>query len=194
VIENVDYTNQLPLANMSDNLNAIDWSNITHAYGRATDLPATLRALAFGNGEECDRALWELHGNIWHQGTVYEATAYAVPFLLDLVKINHARSAEILSLLALIASGSSHLERHGNLLKMSEAIYDAKLTQELEWVTQAKKAVAAGSPLFIELMAAKDLRIREMSIFLLGLTRAVSSPSDDISEVEIIERIHGIES
>jgi hypothetical protein len=177
-----------------DNLDAIDWSKINHCYGPATDLPATLRALASGDKKQRERALWELHGNIWHQGTVYEATAYAVPFLLELVRSNHPGMLDVLGLLALIADGKSYLKVHGKALKMRDGQYQAQLARELEWVVQAKKAVAMGTELFVNLLAAEDRKLREMAAFLLGLTLSVASPSDDISTVEVIEKIMGIES
>jgi len=177
-----------------DNLDTINWSNIKHAYGPATDLPDTLRALAFGDKQQREHAIWELHGNIWHQGTVYEATAYAVPFLLDLVRNNHADSLEVLCLLALIACGSSYLEVHGNRLKLSDVQYAAKLAQERGWAVEAKKAVGMGSELFMKLLTAGDPSLREMGILLLGLTLAGLPPANEISVVEVIERILGVES
>jgi hypothetical protein len=153
---------------------ATDWSKINHCYGPATDLPTTLRALASGDTKQREHALWELHGNIWHQGTVYEATAYAVPFLLELVRNNHADTLEVLGLLALIADGNSYLKVHGKDSKMSDGEYQAQLARELEWVAEAKKAVAMGSELFMELLAAEDRKLREMAAFLLGLTRSVA--------------------
>ena len=63
----------------------------------ATDVPRNLRALAFGDEQERKQALHALHGNIWHQHTIYEATAFAVPFLVELVQ-NTPDQEEILSL------------------------------------------------------------------------------------------------
>jgi hypothetical protein len=149
-------------------------------------------ALASGDKKQRQDALWELHGNIWHQGTVYEATAYAVPFLVELVRSNPTESAEVLGLLALIANGTSYLEVHGNLLKMRDEEYRTKLAVEREWVAQARKAVAKGTSLFMELLDAKDPRLREMSILLLGLTLAAGR--DDVDAVDVIEKILRIES
>jgi hypothetical protein len=177
-----------------DTLNTIDWSKISHAYGPASDLPDMLRALASGDTKQRQEALWELHGNIWHQGTVYEATAYAVPFLLELVEKNHADSLEVLALLALIANGSSYLAVHGNSLKLSESEYQARLAQELDWVARAGKAVASGSQLFMSFLAGKDPKLREMGAFLLGLACPILPESSDISELRVIEQILGIDS
>ena len=63
-------------------LDAVGWARLGHAYGTAGDVPDLLRALATDAHE---RALDALYGNIFHQGSRYEATAHAVPFLLGLV-------------------------------------------------------------------------------------------------------------
>jgi hypothetical protein len=55
-----------------------------HAFGPATDVPALIRQLADGSSDGREAALAELFGPIWHQGTVFEATACAVPFPIEL--------------------------------------------------------------------------------------------------------------
>ena len=66
-------------------LDEIRWDELTHAYGNASDVPGLLRQLAASDPATVSPALGALFGNIWHQGTVYQATAPAVPFLLELV-------------------------------------------------------------------------------------------------------------
>jgi hypothetical protein len=93
---------------MLEGLDDVPWRRLKHAYGRADDVPDLLRALTtrqrLKRGEES--ALWHLFGNIHHQGTIYEATAYAVPFLLALVASRRTPDrVGILQLLAAIASG-----------------------------------------------------------------------------------------
>ncbi len=70
---------------MLDGLDAVDWSSIRHCYGPATDVPEQLRALASDDPERRAWARDQLFGNIYHQGGSFEASAYAVPFLLELV-------------------------------------------------------------------------------------------------------------
>jgi PcrA/UvrD tudor domain len=135
-----------------DALDQIPWNDLTHAYGSAADVPDLLRSLGTASpdlqGE--DSPLWQLFGNIWHQGTVYEATAYAVPFLIELaVDRRTPDRVGILSLLAEIAKGNSYREVHGNLLK--EPDFERKRTQELSWARQAHEAVAAGFTQFVDL-------------------------------------------
>jgi hypothetical protein len=79
---------------------------LTHAYGAATDVPAQIRALRSSVASERERALWELYGNIFHQGTRYDATAYAVPFLLEVLAAPDCPDRTgLLDLLAGIAVG-----------------------------------------------------------------------------------------
>ncbi|MBY9003039.1 MAG: hypothetical protein KGD73_03625 [Candidatus Lokiarchaeota archaeon] len=71
---------------MLEGLDKIDWKNLEHAYGEASDVPDLIRSLASNNIEEREDALWELYGNIFHQGTRYEATRYAIPFIFELIR------------------------------------------------------------------------------------------------------------
>ncbi|MFC4043584.1 hypothetical protein ACFO1B_34610 [Dactylosporangium siamense] len=70
---------------MLDGLEDVDWACLEHAYGPATDVPDHLRGLLAPEAEDRRRALSGLYGDICHQGTRYEASAPAVPFLLELL-------------------------------------------------------------------------------------------------------------
>jgi hypothetical protein len=65
-----------------EGLNAIAWDAYTHAYGPASEVPTDLRRLVSSDSERRRQALWQLGGSIYHQGSIYGATAVAVPFLL----------------------------------------------------------------------------------------------------------------
>jgi hypothetical protein len=135
-----------------DDLDRIPWKHLTHAYGSAEDVPGLLRALRKAppdlQGEESP--LWQLFGNIWHQGTVYPATAYAVPFLIDMAADPDTPDrVGVLALLAEIAKGSSYRDAHGNVL--NEKDFQEKLGRELEWVKACHEAVAKGFRVFVEI-------------------------------------------
>ncbi len=86
-------------------LESVPWGELSHAFGNAGDVPGLLRALTSKDAVQREDALFELFGNIWHQGTVYEATAYAVPFLVELaVDRTISGRAEILGLIGWIAA------------------------------------------------------------------------------------------
>ncbi|MFY1705331.1 HEAT repeat domain-containing protein [Micromonospora sp. WMMA1923] len=70
---------------MLDGIDDIQWSRLGHAYGSAADVPDQIRALRSPEQPVRQQALNALFGNIFHQGTRYQASAYAVPFLLELL-------------------------------------------------------------------------------------------------------------
>lgn len=67
---------------MLEGLNDINWQRLTHAYGPASDVPELIRNLTSPAPDIREQAQKGLRSTIWHQGTVYEATAYALPFLI----------------------------------------------------------------------------------------------------------------
>lgn len=87
---------------MFNGMDDVPWDRLQHAFGAARDVPQILRAIADGD----DEALNELFGNIWHQGTVYEATPFAVPFVAELLDVNGVDHATVLHLLSSIARDS----------------------------------------------------------------------------------------
>ena len=89
-----------------DGIDDIDWTSLQHAFGSAADVPDLLRALLSEDARVRDDARSELYGNIWHQGTVYEATAYAVPFLFRLALTTSTPDrVDVVSLIGAIAEG-----------------------------------------------------------------------------------------
>lgn len=135
---------------MLDGLDQIPWNRLRHAHGAADDVPDLLRRLRTASPEMTGEQspLWHLSGNIWHQGTVYEATPYAVPFLIELAA--HPLVPDrlgILQLLAAIATGRSYRDVHGNLL--NEPDFAERQALELRWVEEAHVAVARGIASFL---------------------------------------------
>jgi hypothetical protein len=87
----------------------VEWGRLTHAYGYADDVPALIRALRSADAKERDDARYELYGNIYHQGTRFEASRYAVPFLLELLADPDTPDrADLLRLLAALAVGQDY--------------------------------------------------------------------------------------
>src|SRR5690349_20497174 len=79
---------------MLEDLDRVDWSKLRHAYGEASAVPALIRALASPVSEYWEQALDDLRGCILHQGTVYEATLFAVPFLIELLEYDTVQCKE----------------------------------------------------------------------------------------------------
>ncbi|MEU8001820.1 hypothetical protein AB0B66_11710 [Catellatospora sp. NPDC049111] len=74
--------NDGPLADVD----AIAWHRLHHAYGPATDVPDQLRALRSRDAVRRSGALSELFGNVYHQGTRWQASHAVVPLLVALVE------------------------------------------------------------------------------------------------------------
>lgn len=81
----------------------VDWSRVEAGYGPADEVPSLLASLYSPDPAERDRAIGELWSCLCHQGTVYEASAVAVPFLLDAARDAPLAPPERTSVLALIA-------------------------------------------------------------------------------------------
>lgn len=87
-------------------LEQTDWASLKHAYGSAADVPDQIRCLTSDDKETRDKALWHLYGNIFHQGTRYQASPYAVPCLYALLSDPSTPARhDIVELLVAIAIG-----------------------------------------------------------------------------------------
>jgi hypothetical protein len=58
------------------------WSDLEHAYGTASDVPAMLRRISTGDGD----AVNELFGSVCHQGSIYSASYAVVAHLIIAAK------------------------------------------------------------------------------------------------------------
>ncbi|MFF9567292.1 hypothetical protein [Streptomyces sp. NPDC014685] len=87
-------------------VDAQPWAELRHAYGAATDVPGHLRALAGEDEEAASEAVSELYSAILHQGSVYGATAHAVPYLARLAGAGY-RTEDLLVLIGGIAEGGA---------------------------------------------------------------------------------------
>ncbi|MFH7595661.1 hypothetical protein WDV06_11245 [Streptomyces racemochromogenes] len=126
------------------------WQDSSHAYGGAEDLPALLRDLAGADEGASDEALEELYGSLLHQGTVYTASAEAVPFLVRIAAAGH-RTADLLALLAGMAGST---DEHG--------VAPGAL----------RSAVAGQLPLLLPLLGAPAAEVRGRAAWALSSTGA----------------------
>jgi hypothetical protein len=90
-----------------EGLGSIPWDRYSHAYGPAVDVPMDLSRLAAEDPEIRESARWQLGGSIYHQGTIYSATAVAIPFLAAFsLETRLPDRAKIAGLLAEIANSA----------------------------------------------------------------------------------------
>jgi hypothetical protein len=63
-------------------INNARWTELTHAYGNASDIPALLARLDHATGDELKQAWFDLWSALCHQGDVYSASFAAVPHIV----------------------------------------------------------------------------------------------------------------
>ncbi|WP_432991944.1 hypothetical protein [Dactylosporangium sp. CA-233914] len=113
-------------------LDEVDWSVLTHAYGRADDMVDLLRNAV----DEFD----ELVDRIFAQGTVFPATVAAVPFIAELARTAPERRAEFAWLLGMVAD-----PRHasGHVFEAVRAAVTAEKPPPLDDPDREVRAAAA---------------------------------------------------
>lgn len=156
-------------------IDRIDWSATWDAYGPATKVPQRLRALASPDPEKQDAALDDLCYTIYHQGSVYPASAEAVPFLAEMLRSPRLRRKRpVLELVQLLARGSSYVEAHANLQLFKDAVardpsFAAKLQAERESVPMLQSRIREHVPTYLQLLHDEDLDVRLEATSLLRL-------------------------
>lgn len=86
-----------------------DWSQLSHAYGSAEDMPTLLGRIA----REPEPELWsDLWSALCHQGSVYSASFAALPWLADVAgSDDHEQAVNALTLAGAIMAGAE--QQHG---------------------------------------------------------------------------------
>jgi hypothetical protein len=98
-------------------LDGVCWQRLHHAYGSAVDVPDQLRALRSPDAQVRGHAHRKLGGNVYHQGTRWQASCHVVPFLVALVAdASVPDRAAVMALLRAVAIGD---------LRDSELPFDA---------------------------------------------------------------------
>ena len=154
-------------------LDAIDWNSLSHARGSAQDVPEMLRSMASDDADARRAAFIQAYGNIWFEGTVFEATAKAVPFLVELAAVPAFPDRHrVLELLFQIAHGRSPAE--GELPDddvgfslVAEPTFNSEIGEEMTWVQAAAAAVAAGRPVYVGLLEDPAPEVRRYAARLL---------------------------
>jgi HEAT repeat protein len=122
------------------------WGKLEHAYGPADDIPELLRAMESEDADVREEASHELFSALCHQGTVYDASAHAVPHLARLALHGPGHRRELLWLIGGIADG------------------DGKPAER----AIARRAVAEALPSLLHLAHDPDPEIRDAMVLLIA--------------------------
>ncbi len=179
---------------MLEGLNKVDWASLEHAYGEASDVPELIRSLASKDKEERKNALWELYGNIFHQGTRYEATPYAIPFIFELIRDPQVLDkASLIKFTVDLALGypEAFLPKGPNVedwLIDAEALKEEEETEELDEIDEdwlkhidafidSYKSALTEVPTYYKFLDSKDSELKIMAIFAIAWFREAASES-----------------
>jgi hypothetical protein len=191
-----------------DGLEDVPWAKLRHAFGSASDVPSLLRSLVSHDAQVRDKVFSELCNNIWHQGTVYEATPHALPFLIRLMqREDHPERASVACLVASIIAGRGYYEVHSTLIVGAKPDEFAdEIEQERAVVAEVRRigvdALPALSPFLAdpepeirasvaEALACYPSRARD---FVPVLQRALSVEEDEETRERIQESLDRIRS
>jgi len=174
---------------MLEGLDKINWSQLHHAYGKASDVPVLIRQLLSNDNATVDNAINELFGNIWHQGTVYEVSAYAVPFLQELLNSSEITKDTKTSIACLLASiADSYDTKDGSYALTSRDAVEKELQLLFPYlfceVPIARESVAGALSRYPQ-YSAETLPMLE---------KAFASESDDEAKEKIAEAIERLKS
>jgi len=138
---------------MLDDLDAVPWQALRHAFGEASDVPRLVRALGGSDRNERQESLKALFGCLVHQGSVNEVTLRAVPFLFELLAEPSTPERNWLAfLLASIGDGKGYLRAHTSVDEQSwrkilaerGTTLEAELEREDELVRGVRLEVGRG--------------------------------------------------
>ncbi|MFD8106371.1 hypothetical protein [Streptomyces microflavus] len=155
MIGTMDFDRALFLAE----LDAQPWASYSHAYGSAEDVPGFLRALAGDDDAAAEEAQSELYVSILHQGSVYEASAKAVPFLARIAAAG-IRTPDVLLLIGGIAEGGA--DPGGRAPEESDEV-------------ACRRAVAEQLPLLLASVGHQDRAVRQAAAWAVGVTGAAAA-------------------
>jgi hypothetical protein len=141
---------------MLEGLDDLAWGGLLHAYGSADDLPGLIRAAASTDEAEADGAVEGLFSSVFHQGTVYPASAAVVPFVAELV-----------------AAGAT--QQRWSLLHLLGGMADPHEAAGVD-VAAVRAALTAQAPRLLPLLADPDPRVRETAAYALAQCPEAEAP------------------
>ena len=156
----------------------IDWSALGDAYGTAASVPDDLRALQSTKRSLATVAMDSLWGRLCHQGSVFPASAAAVPDLAAIASSRKAHlRAEVLELLAGIAVGDHTNYLDGALSPARQRGRTARTTATRSVEETCYRSVARHVPRLRALLADSDPRVRGAAAFALAWFRESAAAS-----------------
>jgi len=149
---------------MLESLNKIDTQELKDAHAEANEVKGLINQLIADIAQFRDERINALYYNIWYQGTVNQCTGSAVQFLIERLQSDSVQDKdELLLLLAYVARGNSYADVEQDAIESEE-----QSSQEREWVQNAHNAVAAGVPVYLDLLKHEEASVRTCAAYTLA--------------------------
>ena len=201
---------------MLKGLDDIEWSRLTHAYGAATDVPVLITSLISPDEDQRCAALQELFTNIWHQGTIYDASVQALPFLIELLNAPGDLVPDRESVALLVASiiaGTGYCQVHYATERINPftrqplprpSDLTERLAQELVVVREVRQRGTPAIPFLLPYLRNDDAYVRSTVAKALGcypgsssvikpaLLKALTAEQDHEVRVAIEAALHAL--
>ncbi|MPY32270.1 HEAT repeat domain-containing protein [Streptomyces adustus] len=147
---------------MINELDSVDWSSMSHAYGPADDVPVWLRDMTSGGPELRDKALSHFYSAAHHQGDVYPCTVASLPFLFHMAQ--DAATPDRASIIELLVSiGRESMDRD------VDAVYISPDGTESTAHADSVALMRESTDLFVRYAADPEPSVRRAAIEGLGL-------------------------
>lgn len=164
---------------MLEALNAIDWSHVSGCYGWSEEIPSAIRGLVSEDPTERGTALGTLWMSLEHQGSVYEASALAVPFLLAILADPQTQGKrQLIHFLAHLGCrglylGHWYIDLSTRLAFQYQEEGHGPISQEVidrhrKWEEETHQGFRKGLDTLLPLLSDPDPAIREEIAFLLA--------------------------
>lgn len=151
---------------MLENLDSVDWSNIDGAYGSATNVPALFRAVDGAQSiAEFEKAYGELFNVVNHQGTIYEATAPASRFIIQMLETTNdtnRRNYHLSILTEMLRNSQYHPPVWGDYLREPQPITHYRFELSVYY------AIAEKAEIFVHLLSNEHMDNRAGSAYVLS--------------------------
>lgn len=122
---------------MLEKLDSIDWANIHHSHGIATNFPKWIRELLSPDESVWSTACENLREYSNHQDTLYDVTPYVIPFLTEIIQeCNTASCPKIIELIGRYAAASAWVVNDKVLIayeRLTRRLTEEGQTRSLEY-------------------------------------------------------------
>jgi hypothetical protein len=163
---------------MLESLNKTDMQELKDTHAEANEVRELINQLIADIAQFRDERINALYYNICYQGTVNQCTASAIQFLIECLQSDSVQDKdELLLLLAYVARGNSYAEVEQDAIESEE-----QSSQEREWVQNAHNAVAAGVPVYLDLLEHEEPIVRTCAAYTLACFKEQAC--------DIIPRLH----